>query len=290
MTGTTSPKKREPYLELNYQNFPIMSTMEYILEQKKQYSKKGNHIIIAAAPKSGSTYLAKLMVELTGYPTLSFVRMGKRSEQDFYEPFMLDWYERNVVVKQHCMGHEANIDLLRKYQEKPVILSRNLFDMIISRRDHIYRDEYSFVFPTGYIDQNFYHLCEEEQLNQLIEIIGPWYINFYVNWYHSVQNNAVESLWLTYEELLADKVGTLKRICDFYGLDKSIESIESAVAFTDGKKEETRFNQGVSGRGNALLTDAQKSRLQQLTRFYPDVDFSRLGLSSSVKLQPLPVS
>ena len=41
------------------------------------------HILIACFPKSGSTYLSKVLQELTGYPEWYAAEPGDQNEQDF---------------------------------------------------------------------------------------------------------------------------------------------------------------------------------------------------------------
>ena len=51
---------------------------------------------------------------------------------------------------------------------------------------------------------------------------------------------------------------------------------EAAIASLPPEK--TRFNQGVVGRGAELLSERQKRRIVAMTRHYPWVDWSRVGI------------
>ena len=67
----------------------------------------------------------------------------------------------------------------------------------------------------------------------------------------------------------------MRRIFDFLGMDVSDARIEQGLK---AELKRTRFNVGVSGRGQDMLTEDQKERLRDFAKSYPLVDFSRMGL------------
>jgi hypothetical protein len=119
----------------------------------------------------------------------------------------------------------------------------------------------------------------ETQLDYVIELALPWYIDFYVSWYEAGTNGKIDVQWISYEEMIADWNMSIRRILDVYGIKRTDAEIEEAIQRTLEKGQrktlQIRLNKGVVGRGN-LLSDAQKERVRALTRFYPWVDFSRI--------------
>ncbi|HNJ39144.1 MAG TPA: hypothetical protein PKZ53_01545, partial [Acidobacteriota bacterium] len=86
-------------------------------------------------------------------------------------------------------------------------------------------------------------------------------------------------MWLTYEELVANKPQTVRRVLNFHNLDMDPEIIGRTIAHTETETRKNRFNRGIVGRGESLLSDRQKETIRRMARFYPSIDFSRLGIS-----------
>lgn len=234
-----------------------------------------NHILIACMPKSGSTFLGRALMESTEYMFFFLSYGGGRNEQDLDLPRVVRSMDFDTVTQQHLRATEPNLEILNTFSINPVILVRNLFDVLVSLRDYADRR-----FPSGpvvYLTEEFYRMNPENQLDMLIDLAAPWYIHFYVSWYKACQKGSCEALWVTYEELIKDKPRILKRILDFYGLDLPKQKLCEAVKRSE--KKFTRMNKGVSGRGREMLSEDQKERICQMTQYYPKVDFSRIGIS-----------
>lgn len=95
------------------------------------------HILIACMPKSRSTLLTKMISESTGYTNTPFVKAYSQNEQDLYLPSMLMHKNRNTITQQHVRATVPNVDLLRLFNTKNIILFRNIFDVCLSYRDHL---------------------------------------------------------------------------------------------------------------------------------------------------------
>ena len=147
----------------------------------------------------------------------------------------------------------------------------------MSIRDHMFKE--GFAFPTFYCNERFAELDEATQIDQIIELGIPWYFNFYVSWYEATSSNRIEALWMQYENVIESWVEALTMISQFYTLNKTKQEIEDALQRTmNMKKDRTRLNKGVAGRGDAALSDEQKEKIIEMSRFYPWVDFSLLGI------------
>jgi hypothetical protein len=133
-------------------------------------------------PKSGSTFLANALSEVTGYPQVQLCFGYERHEQDLYLPRLVDACRKDTVTRHHMRATKFNTALLKKFNIKPVILTRNLFDVVPSIRDHLFREGFE-KFPCFYCTERFADLSEEKQLDCIIDLALPWYFNFYVSWF-----------------------------------------------------------------------------------------------------------
>ena len=208
---------------------------------------RGTHIFVACFQKSGSTYLTELLSEITGFPSRALVAAYGHNDQDVHELALEDVEHKSSVTQQHAKGTANNVELLKKYGIRPVVLVRDIFDVMVSLYDHIERGRDRV--PTGFVHREYRSLTKDQKLLYLVRIHAPWYFNFFVSWREA--SSTIDVLWLTYEELFADQVATVSRILAFYGRSADQATIEAAIRSTTGSRS-TRFNVGVSGRGRDL--------------------------------------
>jgi hypothetical protein len=225
-------------------------------------------------PKSGSTFLSEVLRELTGFKRATALYVSERNEPDLYVPRLLETYARPTIHQHHTRATAGNIKLMKLFRVRPVVLVRNLFDVVVSTRDHFHRE--GTVTPVCYADKRFMGLDEESQCSFIIDLCLPWYLSFYLSWCEAMRTRQIEALWVTYEELIGDAPGTIARIADFYGIRTDEARIEGALERARGGN--IRLNKGVCGRGQEELTERQKGRIRSLARYYPGTDFSRIGL------------
>ena len=85
------------------------------------------------------------------------------------------------------------------------------------------------------------------QLDLVIDLAVPWYLNFYASWFTGRQTGEVDFLWIDYESLCRDTAGQLRRIVEYLGLSRSDAEIEEAMR--KAVAAPTRLNVGRAGRG-----------------------------------------
>src|SRR5215472_10931654 len=131
-------------------------------------------IVVAAAPKAGSTFLVNTLMQVTGLRGFRLCSAYSTNEHDLYLPALCVMNASGCVSQLHMKGTYHNAALMRSFGIRPIILVRRIADMII-------------------------------------DLALPWFVNFYVSWHRLCEQGAVDALWLTYEELSADKEATLRR-------------------------------------------------------------------------------
>ena len=234
----------------------------------------GRHIFIACLPKSASTFLKNLLVSVTGYRDLFTVYAAGQSEHEIYLPTLRDFADVNTVTQQHCRASDANLHLMQAFAIRPVVLVRNIFDSVVSLLDFYNQG----AFQTSYFRADWPALDEATRIDLLIENVIPWYLQFVASWDLAEKQKRLEVSWLSYEELIHDKAGSVLQVLEFYGLGASRRGIEERIREIESHARNNRFNKGVAGRGQTSLSDAQKEKIHLLKRFYPSTDFGRIGL------------
>jgi hypothetical protein len=234
---------------------------------------KGKHILISCFPKSGSTLLLKALCKTTDFQNCPMVFEYGGNEQDLFLPSIINAYSLDTITQQHVRATNTNLRLIKNFGFKVVILTRNLFDTLISLHDHLLSE--SLEIPMGYLDENYRKLSFTQRLDFLVDIVTPWYLNFYASW--SKVNTYLDPndyIWVTYDELINDKIKTISRLLSKFDFYDDKEKILNSLL--ELENEDTRLNVGISGRGRQMLNDCQKSKIIELTQRYPDMDFSSI--------------
>lgn len=235
----------------------------------------GRHLFITCTMKSGSTFLKNTLVKLTGFKDMFAVYASLQNEHELDLPVISRFAAANTVTQQHARASEANIQLMQAFAIRPVVLMRNVYDSVVSLLD-FYRT--GFTFSTFFDRDQFRAMPEAQQIELITDNAIPWYFQFVASWKRAEAEKRLTMHWLTYEEMIADKPGSIERLLTFYGMSAARADIERVIAATEADGENNRFNKGVSGRGKTALTTEQKARVARFAQYFPGTDFSCLGL------------
>ena len=236
-------------------------------------------ILIACLPKSGSTYLCMLIGNLPGFSIKSYVPDYGRREQEICETVMARQPDAPHEVAQHhvrCSDHTLN--LLQKFGVKPIVLVRNLYDASVSEADHLVNE--SPVGPTAYFDEHIANLPLQDRINAALDLAAPWAINFYVSWWRARPDAIV-----TYEDLILGGPERQTSYLQSIGIDTNLDEVTAAAAKI--KSMQTRFNVGKAGRGSASVDASRRRQVERMSSYYPDVDFSPLGIDRMLQTDDL---
>ena len=212
---------------------------------------QSSHVLIACFPKSGSTYLCKVLADLTGMQRTNFAQArehGWYAEQDLYERTLRAHRRTPAIVHQHVQGTPPNVHLLKQYGIRPVILVRDIADTLLSLHDHLDRE--GPAVPTGYVPRHYFNMRHDERLTYLIRMHLPWYFHFLVSWQDAASD--IPQKWISYEQLFADRVTTIHEVCDHVGLEVTTAEIQQSLATLDADADATRKNVAKAGRGASL--------------------------------------
>jgi hypothetical protein len=230
--------------------------------------------LVACLPKSGSTYLSMLIGNLPDFSLTTYAPAGGRREQELSETLMRKACRLpRHVVQQHVRASDYTLELIQRFDVTPIVLVRNIYDSVVSLAEHLVNE--SSVGPIAYFDQSLCQLPFQDRVNAIIDLAAPWYFNFYVSWWLARREAIV-----TYEDVI---LGGAKRQSEFLrsiGLATDLEEVRSAHEKT--KRQFTRFNIGKAGRGANLLDPSSRKKLSRLASYYPEVDFSSIGISRNL--------
>lgn len=239
------------------------------------HEQLGRHIFIACVPKSASTFLKNLFVNLTAFRDVFMVYSAGQNEHELYLPTVREFAHFDTVTQQHCRASDANVHIMQAFGIRPIVLVRNIFDSVMSLLD-FYNNQGAFY--NSYFRADFQGMDEQTKIDLLIDNVIPWYFQFVASWDLVEKQRRLAIKWLSYEELIVDKPSAVQDVLRFYGLGAPQKAIEEKIRETESESRKIRFNKGVAGRGTAGLNEKQKERIRRLSRYYPTTDFGRIGL------------
>ena len=194
---------------------------------------------------------------MTGFAKAYVSEPGPQNEQDLSAGRLARVWRRSVL-QQHVKATRTNVELLIRYRMRPIVQTRNLFDVVASLYDHYERDHRSL--PCGYVSADYLRVDWTERVDYLIHVHLPWYFNFVLSWREAADR--VEICPVTYEQFFSDQPRELNRIAAFYGLRVTASQIERAMA--RAAQADTRFNVGIAGRGAEMLTAGHTQAIRRL--------------------------
>jgi uncharacterized membrane protein YkvA (DUF1232 family) len=237
------------------------------------------HILIACMPKSGSTFLSNVIAELPGFRRADLVPDFDRREQELDE-FCLRGADPFAYVAQHHVRYSQwTHDLCRDYGLTPIVLVRDLLDVVVSLRDHLRRE--SAAQPQFFAEAHHAAMDDARLEAMIVRLALPWYLNFYMSW-----RRAPGALVVRYEDLTADPTQTVREVLRFADVHASRRDIDGAIQRALGGGR-SRLNVGASGRGAALSPDLARE-VQGLLDFYPEASNDPYVRSLRAKAETAP--
>lgn len=207
---------------------------------------------VVSPPKVGSTWLSMLLSRLLGWRQYNVIPMpANHREQEIFISQAFKVCAENVFIPHtHTRATEPTVQFVDAFNVKVIMLKRNIYDTIISLRDHLVQEGVSV--PCGYITPHFKTLSGEAQLDYLISQVTPWYLGFYTSWSLLNKSKPQNVKIMSYETLLKETTKAVSECLSFIGCSRTNGLIEATILDVAG--QDTRKNVGITGRGKELST------------------------------------
>ena len=224
-------------------------------------------IALCSTPKSGSTWATNVLGKGLGVNSRRLCYAYSSNEHDLYVPALLDSLQQGFVSQLHMRATPHNVALLQDFRIASVILTRNIFDSIVSfSRDLRVKLQlespnpgqygYSFVWLTVDMQQ----WSDEQLIDYSIDHYLPWYMNFLRSW--DAYQTILKAYPLRYEALKAEPARHFSAIYNNFYKGREIDfSSHSNISYGDNKAMSQTASE--TGSGYSLLSESQVARIER---------------------------
>jgi hypothetical protein len=214
-------------------------------------------------PKSASTSLTNAIAAYPGFRKVALAAAYGSREQELCQIRLSRYNHRGpYVAQQHLQNSGFTQRLIDQYRLTPIVLVRDLSDVVLSIRDHLHRE--SRESPVAIFTPEHLRQSPAELEETIVRIAMPWYLRFYLGWRSDQRAHIV-----AYEDLVRDPQSVIEGILRFSGIEPQEQNMPRVVEAFCGPNN--RINVGVSGRGR-LLGSGAAAALGRLLDQYQECD------------------
>lgn len=176
------------------------------LRWKNRAAEGQSYTIIAAPPKSGSTWITNVLATSLQLQVRRYCYAWSSNEHDIYVPGLLANAQRRTISQLHMRATPHNVQLIADFNINTVIITRNVYDTVVSFARDLMKKKDANIKTTGFDGYGFVWLnnCNkdwglEQYIDYSIKYYLPWYINFLSSW--SAYKDLISGICLRYEKL-----------------------------------------------------------------------------------------
>ena len=168
-------------------------------------------------------------------------------------------------IQQHCVWSEYTELMVRLTNTKIIFQHRNIFDVMVSARDH-YLSAIMGNSETQTIPKPLFKLDKKQLMDYIIDTKCGWYCEFLQGWLQSSLYNSNNFCQVRYEDLKENTFETIKFISSSLSLNFKTDQIRSAIR--KSAQSNTRKNIGENNRSKLELTQKQEENILKIASYY----------------------
>lgn len=228
-------------------------------------------VLFAFAPRSAGTFLRTAAIIATDGRLMRFVHAEGERDASLYLPILLAYFEGHyttdvAVTHMHMQANTANCNMLDAFDLRPIIMLRSIPDMLSSLWSFLDQDEplgFSFLKPADFADKS-----EAEKADLMIDVIGPWYVQYFVGWKRYAEEQPARVCVLDFADLRDDPAGVLEQLLAHARAPCSYAICEQSIASARALGSSFRCN---PGRTPHAFGPERLERLSRLFGLYPEL-------------------
>ena len=233
-------------------------------------------VFLAFAPKAAGTFFRQAAIYAIGGDLFRLPHAQGGRDGVPYLPTLLALYLDDklpeIVTHIHMQAFASNRHLMAAFGIRPVIMLRNLPDMLTSFWDMLEVDPVAraeglnCVVPSDFLD-----LSQAQKADFMVDIIAPWYASYYASWRSFVCAAPAQVCVLRYREFRRDAAACLKSALTHCGFTVSDATCKEALERAWSERSSFRFNKGTEGRGKTYFSEKHLAEIARKLSHYPQL-------------------
>lgn len=247
-----------------------------VLQYLRSIGERRPLLLLAFAPKAAGTYFRQAAIFATNGQLIRISHAQGGRDGRLYLPTVLtcclDDESAANVTHIHMQALAANKHFIQTFGLKPIIMIRNIPDMLASFVDMLESD------PTGraeglncQVPDNFLDFDRAQKLDFVMDVIAPWYVSYFATWKTFVDEAPEAICVLRYRKFLSHPADTLHGALTHAGFAVAHSKCEEAMARAWKQRQMYRFNKGERGRGKTYFSPAHLAALSRMLSYYPQL-------------------
>jgi hypothetical protein len=238
---------------------------------------KRSVVMLVFPPKAAGTFFRSAIIEAIDGQLVRVVQAAGGRDATPYLPTFIYYYNGGVtdstlVSHVHMLALPANLQFLEAFDIRPIIMKRSIPDMLASYWDMLDTDAQARTEGLNcHIPEEFPQLSDGAKADFLVDILGPWYANYFAGWLRYAETDPDCVCVLDYRDLRQDPASTLKKALDHVGHRRTHQECQAVIARRWSVRHENRFNKGEVGRGGRYFTAAHIDRLAPMLGHYSNL-------------------
>lgn len=243
-------------------------------------------VLIAFAPRTAGTFLRTAAIEAIDGQLMRFVHAEGGRDASLYLPWLVAYFSGaltadTAVTHVHMQAATANRNFMDAFDLHPCVMRRSIPDSLRSLLAMMEDDPgmpigFSFLMPPG-----FAALTQAERADALIDLMGPWYAQYYASWKAYADETPGRVLITDYVDFCDDPAGVLELILAHARDPRPFTTCDRAIAAVWQEREKFRCNRERPHHTAPAFTPAQRERLARFVSYYPTLEAWRGVLLSS---------
>jgi hypothetical protein len=239
-----------------------------------QIGRLRNFLFLAFAPKAAGTYFRQAAIAAIGGDLFRMSHaQGGRDGSPYLPNFLACYLDKDlpeIVVHMHMQAFGANRQLLSAFGIRPVIMLRNIPDMLASfwdmlDSDAVARDEgLNCIVPSG-----FTGLSAAAKADFMVDMVAPWYASYFASWKSFVDAAPKDVCVLRYRHFRRSPAESLHAAITHAGFTVSRAACNAALEQMWAARDALRFNKGTEGRGGAYFSPRHIEEIARKLSHYP---------------------
>jgi hypothetical protein len=234
-------------------------------------------VLLPFAPRCAGTFLRTAAIEAIGGQLMRFVHAEGGRDASLYLPWLIAYFSGALtpdiaVTHVHMPAAAANRHLIDAFDLHPCVMRRSIPDSLSSLLAMIEDDPdvpigFSFLKPPGFAD-----MAATRRADVLIDLMGPWYAQFYASWKAYAEDTPERVLLADYSDFCEAPADVLEQVLAHARAPQPFRTCTAAIAAVWAEREKFRCNRGVPHHRAAPFSAAQLVRLERFVSYYAVLD------------------